>query len=477
MLFSSLVFLFAFLPLVLLAGWTAAPRYRNYVLLLFSLVFYAWGGVSYTLIIILSIVFNYFMGRAVHSAPEEKKARRWLTLCITGNLLVLCVFKYTPFIFQNINVMLEAVGFRAVEVSDIRLVPGISFFTFHSISYVVDIYRKDSVPQRDIFAMGLYIAFFPQLIAGPIIRYHEIAAQFVNRKMTLPGVAEGMKMFIVGLTKKVIFSNTFAYPADQIFATHTTQMDAPLAWLGIVCYSLHIYCDFSGYSDMAIGLGKMFGFVFPQNFNFPYTANSVQDFWRRWHITLSRWFRDYVYIPLGGSREGTSKTYRNLILVFFLTGLWHGASWNMVVWGLFHGFFLIVEKAWLKNILPKLVVINRAYTLLVVMIGWVFFRAPDISYALEYLGKMFGVGESPVVPVQPFSIYLTYDVIGLLVIAVLFSTGWVHSIIRYAAKPGHFNSAGQLWRPIEYTASLVLLLVCSMYLIRQGYNPFIYFQF
>jgi alginate O-acetyltransferase complex protein AlgI len=477
MLFSSLIFLYAFLPLVLLAGWTTGKRAQNYVLLLFSLVFYAWGGVSYSLIIILSIVFNYLMGRAIHRAPQEKKAKRWLVLCVTGNLLVLCIIKYLPFLVTNFNVLLSAFGIDEVNVPKINLIPGISFFTFHSISYVVDIYRKDSEPQDNIFTMGLYIAFFPQLIAGPIIRYHEIASQFTNRVVSIPGVAQGMKIFLIGLTKKVVFSNTFAYPADQIFAMDPGQMDTPLAWLGIVCYSLHIYCDFAGYSDMAIGLGKMFGFTFPENFNFPYRANSIQDFWRRWHMTLSRWFRDYVYIPLGGNRGGTWMHYRNLILVFFLTGLWHGASWTMVVWGLFHGFFLVLERVALKNILPKLFALNRIYTLLVVMVAWVFFRSPDITYAMEYIGKMFGVGNNPLVPVQPFSVFLTLDVLLLMFIAVLFSTGWLHDLADRIQRSRASSVTLNIWRPLEYTATIAMLLVCSLYLVRQGYNPFIYFQF
>jgi len=477
MLFSSLIFLYAFLPLVLLFGWSAGRRYRNHVLLIMSLLFYAWGGVGSTLIVILSIVFNYFMGRAIHAAPEEKKARRWLAFCITGNLLTLCVIKYTPFVFQNLNALLDLFGMNEIHVAKIKLIPGISFFTFHSISYVVDIYRKDSEPQKDIFTMGLYMAFFPQLIAGPIIRYHEIASQFANRTVTLTGIAEGMKRFITGLTKKVVFSNTFAYPADKIFAMNPGQIDTPLAWLGIVCYSLHIYCDFAGYSDMAIGLGKMFGFTFPENFNFPYSAKSIQDFWHRWHMTLSRWFRDYVYIPLGGNRGGTFKTYRNLFIVFFLTGLWHGASWTMVIWGLFHGLFLVLERGVLKNILPKLFILNRVYTLLVVMVAWVFFRSSDLTYALSYIGKMFGAGENPGVPVQPFSLFLTYDVIGLLFIAIVLSTGWLQTLAERIGQSGIGKIAGNIGRPIEYTATLCLLVICSLFLVRQGYNPFIYFQF
>lgn len=477
MLFSSLIFLYAFLPLVLFFGWFAQKRYQNYVLLLFSLVFYAWGGVSYTLIILLSIVFNYFMGRAIHGAPEKQKAKRLLILCVTGNLLALCVIKYTPFIFANLNSLLEFSGVDAVSVPKIKLIPGISFFTFHSISYVADIYRKESEPQKNILTMGLYIVFFPQLIAGPIIRYHEIASQFATRTWSAQNVAEGIKRFILGLTKKVIFSNTFAYPADKIFASAPEQIDTPLAWFGIICYSLHIYCDFSGYSDMAIGLGKMFGFTFPENFNFPYSAKSIQDFWHRWHMTLSRWFRDYVYIPLGGNKNGTFKTYRNLVLVFFLTGLWHGASWNMVIWGLFHGFFLVMERLALKNILPKMFIINRLYTLLIVMVAWVFFKSTDLTFALEYIGKMFGNTENVAVVSHPYYLFLSTDFIVLFFAALFFSSGFTEKIAALTEGKARFQTISNAWRPIEYTGSLALFLLCTMYLSKQGFNPFIYFQF
>lgn len=476
MLFSSLIFLYAFLPLVLLLGWSAGKRYQNYVLLIFSLLFYAWGGVSYTLIILVSIIFNYFMGRAVEAAPEKQKAKRWLVLCVIGNLIALCVIKYTPFVFENINALLKAFEWTPLDKPKIGLIPGISFFTFHAISYVTDIYRKEAHAQRNISTMGLYIIFFPQLIAGPIIRYHEIVDQFYNRQWNSSSVAEGVKRFLIGLTKKVVFSNTLAYPADQIFKSGIDQIDTPLAWFGIVCYSLHIYCDFSGYSDMAIGLGKMFGFTFPENFNFPYRAASIQEFWHRWHMTLSRWFRDYVYIPLGGNRGGTFATYRNLLIVFFLTGLWHGASWTMVVWGLFHGTFLVIERLGWKNILAKLFIVNRIYTLLVVMIAWVFFRSPDFSFALNYIGKMFGANSTTLVT-QPYNIYLTKDVFFILIVAVVFSTGWINDIKERLQSAAFGQRMLRVWTPLEYTGTLVLLLLCSVYLTRQGFNPFIYYQF
>jgi alginate O-acetyltransferase complex protein AlgI len=477
MLFSSLLFLYAFLPLVLFFGWVSGKKFQNYTLLFFSLVFYAWGGVSAALIIIASIVFNYFMGRAVHAAEGAKRARRLLILCVTGNLLALCIIKYTPFVFANLNVLLQSCGIDEVNAPKIALIPGISFFTFHSISYVADIYRKQSEPQKNILTMGLYIIFFPQLIAGPIIRYHEIASQFATRQWNTLQVAEGMKRFATGLTKKVIFSNTFAYPADTIFAAGISEINTSTAWFGIVCYSLHIYCDFSGYSDMAVGLGKMFGFTFPENFNFPYSAKSIQDFWHRWHMTLSRWFRDYVYIPLGGNRNGTFQTYRNLFIVFFLTGLWHGASWTMIVWGLFHGFFLVLERLSLGKILPKLFFLNRVYTLLVVMIAWVFFKSPDIHFAVSYISSMFGGAHVELGDTLHYKQFLTIDFVLLFCLAVVGASGISQDIIRRYEDNRFMQRAYSLLTPISYAGSLVLLVICSMIITRQGYNPFIYFQF
>lgn len=476
MLFSSLIFLYAFLPLVLLAGWASGQRFQNYVLLIFSLVFYAWGGVSAALVVMASIVFNYFLGRAVGSAPDKLKAKRWLILCVVGNLLIIAVIKYAPFVVENLNVLLHAMGISPLRVPAIKLIPGVSFFTFHSISYVVDIYRRDAVAQKNVLSMGLYIIFFPQLIAGPIVRYHEIADQLHQRVWKAEHVAAGMKRFILGLTKKVVFSNTFAYPADKIFSMSAGQVDTPLAWLGIVCYSLHIYCDFSGYSDMALGLGKMFGFTFPENFNFPYSATSIQDFWRRWHMTLSRWFRDYVYIPLGGNKGGSFKTYRNLGIVFFLTGLWHGAAWTMVIWGLFHGLFLILERVALKNILPKLFLVNRVYTLLVVMIAWVFFRAPDLPFALQYIGKLFGIN-GVVQNAQPYQLYFTIDFVCILIVAILFSSGIFAALNTKLLAHKTGTQLLNVWRPVEYISTLFLFVLCTLLLTHDSYNPFIYFRF
>ena len=476
MLFSSLIFLHAFLPLALILIWATPARYQNYILLFFSLIFYAWSGVSYCLIVVFSIVYNYFFGLWVNNNSGTSKGKKILAACISGNLILLVIIKYTPFIYANVNTLLFNFGINPLDVPDIKLIPGISFFTFHSISYVVDIYRKDSPAQRNFSSMGLYIIFFPQLIAGPIVRYHEIADQFQNRKINIDGIVYGIKRFIVGLVKKVVFSNTFAYPADQIFKSGIEQIDTATAWFGIACYSLHIYFDFSGYSDMAIGLAKMFGFTFPENFNFPYVARSVQDFWRRWHMTLSRWFRDYVYIPLGGNRQGGWRTYFNLIFVFFLTGLWHGASWTMIVWGLFHGLFLIIERIGLNKLLKQIPVMNNLYTLTVVMMAWVFFRAPDFSFAIHYIARMFG--SSDALSQNPMSVYLflnrEFNLIFLLGIILSFR---IPQFIDEQVKWKEFLWIRNSIKAFHYFVLLILLLVCTVYLNKQEYNPFIYFQF
>jgi alginate O-acetyltransferase complex protein AlgI len=388
MLFSSLLFLYVFLPLTLFLTVVCPPRFRNVMLLIASLVFYAWGGVSYSLIMLFSIVFNYAMAMGISQVTSEKRTRRVLIFCVAGNLILLIIFKYSGFVIENVNLLLAALHQAPIHAKAIDLPAGISFFTFHALSYVVDIYRKECPVQKNPVRLALYISFFPQLIAGPIIRYHDIAHQLKDRKMTAEDMAGGIERFILGLAKKVLFSNVFAVPATEIFATPSANLNAPLAWFGVLCYAMHIYCDFSGYSDMALGLGRIFGFHFPENFNFPYLAKSIKDFWRRWHISLSTWFRDYVYVPLGGNRKGAARTYLNLMLVFFLTGLWHGASWNFVIWGFLHGFFLILERLFLGNWLERLPGLNRIYTLFVVVNAWVFFNAKDLHYAMSYIGDV-----------------------------------------------------------------------------------------
>ena len=342
MLFTEPTFLFLFLPVLLALYFITRSRehgaYGNWLLLVASVVFYATGGGSFTWLMLGSIAFNYWMAILV------SRNQRWLPFAIAVNLTVLGVFKYANFFADNINALLRMAGGQPIAVPRVLLPIGISFFTFHAISYVVDVHRRDATAQKSPVHAALYLLLFPQLIAGPIIRYRDIADQLARRLVTVDDFGYGVRRFIIGLAKKVLVANVVAGPADRIFAMPVAELSAGHAWLGLTCYTLQIYFDFSGYSDMAIGLGRMFGFRFPENFRWPYIADSVQEFWRRWHISLSTWFRDYLYIPLGGNRVSPARRYVNLVTVFFLCGLWHGASWNFVIWGLWHGTFLVIER-------------------------------------------------------------------------------------------------------------------------------------
>ena len=348
MLFTEPTFLFLFLPVLLALYFITGSRehasYGNWLLLVASVIFYAKGGGAFTWLMLGSIAFNYWMAIAVDRARGGHAARRWLAFAVAVNLVVLGVFKYANFLVENVNALFGILGGPRVDVPRVLLPIGISFFTFHAISYVVDVYRRDATAQKSPVHAALYLLLFPQLIAGPIIRYRDIADQLARRIVSVDDFACGIRRFVIGLAKKVLIANVVAGPADKIFAMPLAELSPAHAWLGIVCYTLQIYFDFSGYSDMAIGLGRMFGFRFPENFRWPYIADSVQEFWRRWHISLSTWFRDYLYVPLGGNRVSPARRYRNLITVFFLCGLWHGASWNFVIWGLWHGAFLVVER-------------------------------------------------------------------------------------------------------------------------------------
>ena len=390
MLFTEPTFLFLFLP-VLLALYFATFRrehgsYGNWLLLVASVIFYATGGGAFTWLMLASIAFNYFMAIAVDRHRDRPSARPILAVAVGVDLLVLGVFKYANFFAGNVNTLFLVLGVHPIVVPRILLPIGISFFTFHAISYVVDVYRRDATAQKSPVHAALYLLLFPQLIAGPIIRYRDIADQLARRVVSLDDFAYGVRRFVIGLGKKVLVANIVAVPADKIFAMPFAELSAAHAWLGIVCYTLQIYFDFSGYSDMAIGLGRMFGFRFPENFRWPYVAQTVQDFWRRWHMSLSTWFRDYLYVPLGGSRVSPARMYRNLVTVFFLCGLWHGASWNFVIWGLFHGTFLVVERVGLAAAIMRLPrPVRHVYLTLVVMVGWVFFRADTLPGAIAFL--------------------------------------------------------------------------------------------
>ena len=467
MVFSSLVFLWIFLPVVFALYFTAKEQYRNVILLIASLFFYAWGEPVYVLVMILSIIINYFYGLRIGGA-EEHKRKRVLFWGVFVNLALLGVFKYTGFFTENVN----AIFGLQVEVKHLPLPIGISFYTFQSISYLVDIYRKVCEPQRNIIKMGLFISFFPQLIAGPILKYYDIASQIDKRQVTLPLFNEGAVRFLQGLAKKVIIANIMAKTADEIFALGLNDLSTPAAWIGIIAYTFQIYFDFSGYSDMAIGLGKMFGFQIHENFNYPYTATSIKDFWRRWHISLSTWFKEYLYIPLGGNREGTLKTYRNLMIVFFLTGLWHGASWNFVIWGLFHGCFLVLERIFPIEKFLRFRLLQSIYTLLVVIVAWVFFRAETLGAAWGYLNRMF-------VPfdMESYSKYLSNEFIYVAVLAFV-SCGFGAMLYQKVfAVLKRENWGNVLLKAVNPAFCAVIAYFSVLLLASNTYNPFIYFRF
>jgi len=397
--------------------------------------------------------------------------------------LFLGIFKYANFIIANINDLFEVINIPAINNNSIVLPIGISFYTFQSLSYLVDIYRKETGVQKNILRLGLYISLFPQLIAGPIVRYHDIAKQLQSRITSFDKFSYGVQRFLTGLAKKVLIANSFAFVADEMFAMAPTELSAPMAWLGIISYTFQIYFDFSGYSDMAIGLGSIFGFKILENFNFPYIATSIKDFWRRWHISLSTWFRDYLYIPLGGNRKNLTRTYVNLLIVFFLTGLWHGASWNFVVWGLVHGFFLVIERIGGDKILNKIwKPLQHLYTLFIVLMAWVLFRAEDISYAWAYYKAMFGMNITTTGTYSYFK-YIDREFIIVAIFAVLASTKFFINSGTLIRKT-YFNGNKKVQFTFHSIHSVLsigfyigILIMCSLYLLSDSYNPFIYYRF
>ncbi len=485
MIFCSPVFLFLFLPLVLGLYFLLRPDLRNVVLLAASLIFYLWGEKIFVLVLLGSITANYWLGWWIDRARAPWHARLAVSAAVLVNLGLLGTFKYANFLVDNLNLLLAPLHFDPVKLDPVHLPLGISFFTFHALSYVIDVYRREVPALKNPVNFALYISFFPQSIAGPIVRYNDVAGQLVRRVITLEGFAEGVHRFIIGLAKKMIVANIAAGPADAIFDLPAGQLTAGLAWLGALCYTLQIYFDFSGYSDMAIGLARMFGFRFRENFQYPYIARSITEFWRRWHISLSTWYRDYLYIPLGGNRAGTGRTYFNLVLVFFLCGLWHGASWTFILWGLFHGAFLVLERTGLGRLLEwTWAPVRHLYTLVVVMVGWVFFKAATFAQALTFLGAMAGLGEGAGIQYYP-ALYLNPEVTLALVAGVLGSLPVVPFLARlregFAVSGLGRSGFGLVFEPVLESVRVValglLLLVSGMLLAGGTYNPFIYFRF
>jgi len=464
MVFSNPVFLFLFLPATL-AFYFVSPRFlKNTVLLGASLFFYAWGEDLYVLLLLGSIVLNYLLGIMID--VSQGHFRKWmLWLGIAANLVFLGYYKYIGFIFENLGV---------IDASVPALPIGISFFTFQALSYLIDLYFRRVSLQRNPMKLALYISFFPQLIAGPIVRYSEVEKEIQNRNTTRSDVSEGAQQFVRGLAKKTLLADPLGLVADQIFAIPDAGLSPETAWVGAICYALQLYFDFSAYSDMAIGLGRIFGFKFPKNFNYPYVSQSITEFWRRWHMTLSRWFRDYLYIPLGGNRYGPMRTYLNLSIVFLATGIWHGAAWTFIAWGAFHGLFLILERIGLDRLLSRCPnVLRHMYLLIVVLCGWVMFRAETFEQTLSFYGAMFLGQRGAEAAFFPLARYVDAYIYCILALAMIVSVGlrpWLNEKFANHVPflTGHFVSA--MWFLALFALAIISVGAAS-------YSPFIYFRF
>ncbi|OYT16254.1 MAG: membrane-bound O-acyltransferase family protein [Bacteroidetes bacterium 4572_77] len=483
MLFSSIIFLYAFLPIVLLLNFVVKKGYRNKLLLISSLIFFAWGGISYALILISSIIINYISGRLIHKYSGHKKSKIFLAIGISLNLLLLGHFKYSNFLIENINYVFSLFTTYRIEHPGIILPLGISFYTFQAMSYIIDLYRGQANVQKNIFKLGLYISFFPQLIAGPIVRYKDIELQFTKRKNHKANLAYGIQRFVLGLAKKVLIANPFGLVADQAFAVDAADLNSSTAWIGILAYTIQIYFDFSGYSDMAIGLGRMFGFKLPENFNFPYISRSIREFWQRWHMTLSVWFKNYLYFPLGGSRKGETRTIINLLIVFFATSIWHGASWNFVIWGMTHGFFMMLERLGFEKILDKLWrPVQHFYALFIIVVTRVFFRAETFDYAWGYFKSLFSFNFS-MVNLEVYETIYNVPYLILTIIAILSATPfWKYMYNQLSNKlivknPSMIKVVGISKQTVLILAILIAVSLSTVLLISDSYNPFIYFRF
>ncbi len=466
MLFSSIPFLYYFLPVVLILYFIAPKKLKNSVLLLTSLVFYGWGEPKYVILMIASILIGYVSGLLIEAFSQKKISKLFLWLSVGINIGFLAYFKYADFFIENFN---AATGL-SVPLLRIALPIGISFYTFQILSYTVDVYRKDVPAQKNIINLAAYVAMFPQLIAGPIVRYSHIAKELESRNINVENFAKGMRRFILGLGKKILIANTLGELCD-IFK-QSDDKSVLFYWLYAVAFMLHVYFDFSGYSDMAIGLGKIFGFNFWENFNYPFISKSATEFWRRWHMSLGTWFRDYVYIPMGGNRVSKPKWFFNIFVVWFLTGFWHGADWTFIVWGLYFAIFLILEKLLYLKYLEKSKVLSRAYLLVVVGISFVIFNATDMKEAVSYIGGMFGVGGVPLVSTEFFYYLKSFGVtlcIGLI--------GCTPIVKKAVEKIKEKALGGKIIAVIEPVALIALLIVMTAYLVDGSFNPFLYFRF
>jgi alginate O-acetyltransferase complex protein AlgI len=462
--FSSLVFMFAYLPITLLAYYLVPRQGRNIFLFIVNLIFYGWGEPKLVLLMVFNIFFNYIGGWLVDKyRADAKKKKLFLILTCVLDIGILAVFKYTGMITETLNML----PFLNIPELQISLPIGISFYTFQTMSYVIDVYRDDAPVSKNFINFGTYVALFPQLIAGPIVRYRDVAEQLVNRRETLEMFTRGVKLFMVGLAKKVIIANTMGTLTTNIFAT-TDENGVVGTWVGMIAYTFQIYFDFSGYSDMACGLGNMLGFEFLKNFNYPYIAKSITDFWRRWHISLSTWFKEYVYIPLGGNRKGVKRQILNLLIVWGLTGLWHGAAYNFVLWGLYYGLLLILEKFVLKKFLDRLPsFVQHIYTLFIVIIGWGLFYFTDVGQLGEFMVDLFNFSNG-ICGNQAFNLIMSN--LPMLIIAAVASTPLAAMLYN------RFEHTRFMWIP-ETLYCMGVLAVSTASLVNQSYNPFLYFRF
>lgn len=468
MVFSSAVFLFAFLPVVFILHTVIRnTTARNVLLIAASLIFYAWGEPVYVVLLLASILINYLLGRFVWGRKPV------LVAAVIVNLAFLIVFKYAGFIVQSIN----AIPFISLKEPKISMPIGISFYTFQAMSYVIDTYRDERKRPGSFLDVMLYVCLFPQLVAGPIVKYNSVREQLQDRQVSAEGTASGIQRFIVGLSKKMLIANVMAVSVDRMFALDMAQLDMASAWVGAVCYMLQIYFDFSGYSDMAVGMGKMFGFTFPENFDYPYTACSIRQFWKKWHISLTSWFREYLYFPLGGNRKGRARTLFNRFFVFLCTGIWHGADWTFVVWGIYHGVLTMLETVLVKDKKDKnagkaadsarsvIRVLGHIYTLLAVMIGFVIFRADSMRQAVHFIASMFSFGATAVGTMTAVSVMSPLFIITLIIAAVACTP-----VLRMLPK----NAVTRL---LGMVLTIILYMLCIMEIAAGSYNPFIYFRF
>lgn len=474
MVFSSSLFVFLFLPVFLLVYYLTPAKFKNIVILVASTFFYMWGAPKFVFVLFGSIFLDFYLAHFIYAAESKIRKKLLLTVSVILNTSVLLYFKYANFFVENLNVLLSFTGHEHIHWLKVALPIGISFFTFHELSYIIDVYRGVKAPLKKISDYAVYILLFPQLVAGPIIRFNEIADQIQNRnhQINADNSLAGFFRFAIGLAKKVLIANTLGAEADRIFALPAHELTFAQSWLGALSYTFQIYFDFSGYSDMAIGLALMMGFIFPENFNNPYVSQSITDFWRRWHMSLSRWMKDYLYIPLGGNKVGKWRLYFNLWLVFLISGFWHGASWTFIIWGAYHGFFLVVERLFLQNLLNRVPTFVRVlYAFPVAVIGWVFFRADSGEQAMAFLNTMFNFN------LDSFYFTLSNKTIVTILIAAIASfmaisptvSAFQESVLRF-----RFSIGGT----IMWIVLAILLLIVSMgYITASDFNPFIYYRF